>query len=238
MAFQVSPGVNISEVDLSTTIPSVSTSDAAMAFATQWGPADKITNVASEKDLASQFGKPDTNTQTNWLTAASFLAYAGSLQIVRTIGNAALNSTDDAGPGETGGNITSIAVNASGTGYAVGNLVTISGQAAGGTQAIARVTTVAGSGQVTGLALTGTGANAGTGYTTGNGVTTTKSTGSGDDALTVNIVADPITGGGQLIKNKEDLVDKLPMSHQIYQSFVEKILSPPSINTVNAIVSY
>ena len=34
-----------------------------------------------------------------------------------------------------------------------------------------------------------------------------------------------------LIKNKEDLADKLPMSHQIYQDFVEKILSPPGINT-------
>ena len=40
-----------------------------------------------------------------------------------------------------------------------------------------------------------------------------------------------------LIKNKEDLADNLPMSHQIYQSFVEKILSPPSINTVNAIIN-
>tara|TARA_Y100000593_G_scaffold93907_1_gene190560 strand:+ start:21213 stop:23288 length:2076 start_codon:yes stop_codon:yes gene_type:complete len=97
MAFQVSPGVNISEVDLSTTIPSVATSDAAMAFATQWGPADKITTVTGEKDLASQFGKPDTNTQTNWLTAASFLAYAGSLQIVRTIGSDAKNAMAGSG---------------------------------------------------------------------------------------------------------------------------------------------
>ena len=41
-----------------------------------------------------------------------------------------------------------------------------------------------------------------------------------------------------LIKNKEDLADKLPMSHQIYQDFVEKILSPPGINTINAIVNH
>ena len=99
MAFQVSPGVNISEIDLSTTIPNVSVSDAAMAAGFQWGPADKVTTVTSEKNMVDIFGKPDNETVTNWLTAASFLAYAGSLQIVRTLASGvgtSLNATDDA----------------------------------------------------------------------------------------------------------------------------------------------
>tara|TARA_Y100000310_G_scaffold99941_1_gene97804 strand:+ start:222 stop:1967 length:1746 start_codon:yes stop_codon:yes gene_type:complete len=100
MAFQVSPGVNISEVDLSTTIPNVSVSDAAMAAGFQWGPADKVTTVTSEKNMVDIFGKPDNETVTNWLTAASFLAYAGSLQIVRTLAEGtgtSLNAADNAG---------------------------------------------------------------------------------------------------------------------------------------------
>lgn len=202
MAFQVSPGVAVSEVDLSTSIPNVGVSDAAMAFATQWGPADEITTVTSERDLAIQFGKPDTNTQINWLTAASFLSYAGSLQIVRTIGSAAKNSTDDSGPGDEGGVVQTIAVNAAGSNYVVDDLITISGNLAGGTAAVAIVTSVAGTGQVTGLELTGAGTNAGSGYSTTNGVST--SGGSGNSALTVNITASTEGEQGQLIKNLAD----------------------------------
>ena len=84
MAFQVSPGVNISEVDLTNVVPPVSTSDAAFAAAFQWGPIDYIINVTSENNLAEIFGKPDADTAVNWLTASSFLSYAGSLQVVRT----------------------------------------------------------------------------------------------------------------------------------------------------------
>jgi phage tail sheath protein FI len=84
MAFQVSPGVNISEVDLTNVVPPVSTSDAAFAAAFQWGPIDYIINITSENQLAEIFGKPDSDTAINWLTAASFLSYAGSLQVVRS----------------------------------------------------------------------------------------------------------------------------------------------------------
>ena len=61
MAFQVSPGVNISEVDLTNVVPPVSTSDAAFAAAFQWGPIDYIINVTSENQLAEIFGKPDSD---------------------------------------------------------------------------------------------------------------------------------------------------------------------------------
>ena len=38
MAFQVSPGINITEKDLTTVVPNVSTNIGAVAGAYQWGP--------------------------------------------------------------------------------------------------------------------------------------------------------------------------------------------------------
>jgi hypothetical protein len=42
MAFQLSPGVNVSEVDLTTVIPSVLTTAGAFAGNFVWGPANKV----------------------------------------------------------------------------------------------------------------------------------------------------------------------------------------------------
>ena len=81
MAFQISPGVNVSEIDASLRVSPVSTSDAAIAAGFQWGPADIVTTVTGESDLAEVFGNPDADTAVNWLTAASFLAYSNSLQV-------------------------------------------------------------------------------------------------------------------------------------------------------------
>jgi len=72
MAFQISPGVNVSEVDLTTVVPSVLTTAGAFAGGFVWGPANKRITIDSEITLASKFGKPDTNTATSFFTAASF----------------------------------------------------------------------------------------------------------------------------------------------------------------------
>ena len=83
MAFQVSPGVAVKEIDLTNVIPAVSTSIGGIAGAFNWGPVEQITTVSSEKELASIFGTPDNNTFSYFLTAASFLKYAGALKVVR-----------------------------------------------------------------------------------------------------------------------------------------------------------
>ena len=85
MPFQVSPGVNVSEIDLTTAIPSVSTSVGAFAGRFQWGPALETTLVSSETDLVDQFFKPAANTYEDFFTAANFLAYSGALRLVRVI---------------------------------------------------------------------------------------------------------------------------------------------------------
>ena len=91
MAFQVSPGVNVSEIDTTTVVPAVSTSTGAIAGAFQWGPIDVLRQVSSEDELVEVYGKPDTNTYLPFFTAANFLSYSNSLFVSRA-GAATQNS--------------------------------------------------------------------------------------------------------------------------------------------------
>ena len=90
MAFQLSPGVNVSEYDLTTIVPSVGTTEGAIAGQFNWGPANTIVTISNEVELADRFGKPDANNFATWFTAANFLSYARNLKVVR-----AANSTFD-----------------------------------------------------------------------------------------------------------------------------------------------
>lgn len=92
MTFQVSPGVNTSEVDLTTVIPAVSTSSGAVAGPFDWGPVDVVRQVSNENELVQIFGKPSTNTAQTFFTAASFLAYANDLRVIRSANNATYNA--------------------------------------------------------------------------------------------------------------------------------------------------
>jgi phage tail sheath protein FI len=85
MAFQVSPGVNVSEIDLTTIVPAVSTSTAAIAGNFNWGPVEFPTLVSSETDLATVFGKPNANNYETFFTAADFLSYGNALYVSRAI---------------------------------------------------------------------------------------------------------------------------------------------------------
>lgn len=83
MAFLVSPGVNVSEIDATTVVPAVSTSTGAVAGAFQWGPIDFARLVGSEDELVQVFGKPDSTTALTFFTAANFLSYSNSLYVSR-----------------------------------------------------------------------------------------------------------------------------------------------------------
>ena len=98
MPFQVSPGVNVSEIDLTTVVPNISTSTAAFAGHFRWGPVDKIVIVDSEDTLVSQFQEPNSNTATDFFVASNFLAYSNQLFVSRTGGgNNATGSTTGVG---------------------------------------------------------------------------------------------------------------------------------------------
>jgi len=85
MAFQLSPGVNVSEIDLTTVIPSVATSIGAFVGPFAWGPASEITTISDEVRLTNTFGKPDSTNYEYWFSAANFLAYGNNLKVVRAI---------------------------------------------------------------------------------------------------------------------------------------------------------
>jgi phage tail sheath protein FI len=97
MAFQVSPGVQVKEIDLTNVVPAVSSSIGGFAGAFNWGPVEEMRTVGSEKELAAIFGTPDSVTASYFLTAASFLNYANALKVVRVATDNLNASTGSAG---------------------------------------------------------------------------------------------------------------------------------------------
>jgi hypothetical protein len=92
MAFQISPGVNVSEIDLSTIVPAVSTTTGGIAGHFRWGPVQKRVLIDNEDTLALQFGKPNSNTAADFFTASSFLGYGNQLFVVRVINESGTTS--------------------------------------------------------------------------------------------------------------------------------------------------
>ena len=93
MGFQVSPGVNVTEIDLTTIVPAVSTTEAAFAGHFRWGPVELANLVSSEEELVNTYGKPDGTNFETFFTAANFLAYGNKLYVSRATATTALNAT-------------------------------------------------------------------------------------------------------------------------------------------------
>lgn len=89
MAFSVSAGVNISEIDLTTIVPGTSTTEGAIAGVFAWGPIGVATLISNEAALAARFGKPSNLNAETWFVAADFLSYGNALLVSR-----AANTTD------------------------------------------------------------------------------------------------------------------------------------------------
>ena len=85
MAFQVSPGVLVTEKDLTNIVPAVSTSSGGIVITAQKGPIDEITTISSEQELAENFGLPNNDNFEEWFSAANFLGYGNNLKVVRPI---------------------------------------------------------------------------------------------------------------------------------------------------------
>ena len=92
MAFQLSPGVLVTERDLTDVVPAVSTTAGGYAGHFNWGPVNVVVSVDSEKTLAKQYGTPDDNTHGSFFTAANFLGYGNNLQVVRAEASGHLNA--------------------------------------------------------------------------------------------------------------------------------------------------
>ena len=97
MAFQISPGVQVKEKDLTSIIPAVSSTVAGFAGKFQWGPSEQRVTVDSENNLRSLFGDPDDNNYEHFFTAANFLGYGNNLQVVRVVDSDAKNAGSSQG---------------------------------------------------------------------------------------------------------------------------------------------
>ena len=102
MAFQVSPGVQVKEIDLSNVVPAVSSTRGAFAGIFQWGPVDEVKTVSDGQQLVDEFYKP-ANTDAgaeDFYSAESFLKYGSSLSVVR-VSTTGLSSANQSGNSST-----------------------------------------------------------------------------------------------------------------------------------------
>ena len=93
MAFQISPGVNTSEIDLTAIVPAVQTTAGGFAGQFRWGPVEQRVLISNESQLVGQFQKPNGTYFKDFFTAANFLAYSDTLHTVR-INNTGLNNAN------------------------------------------------------------------------------------------------------------------------------------------------
>ena len=94
MPYQVSPGVRVTEVDLTTIVPGAGPTAAAFAGVFRWGPVDERIVIDSETTLVNTFGKPTNLNAETFFTAANYLNYSNLLYVVR-----AANTTDSSANG-------------------------------------------------------------------------------------------------------------------------------------------
>lgn len=86
MAFYLSPLVAVQEVDLTTTVPAVATSIAAIVLRkTYKGPEKKQILITDEDNLVATFGKPTDTSYKDLLAAEGYLKYGNKLYCTRVM---------------------------------------------------------------------------------------------------------------------------------------------------------
>ncbi len=93
MAFRVSPGVTVTEKDITNVIPAVSTTRAAAVTRADWGPEEFRVLVANETEFVNLFGKPNTYNYENWLNIANYLGYGGACTVARSTTSTSMNAS-------------------------------------------------------------------------------------------------------------------------------------------------
>ena len=78
-----SPAVTVKEIDLTGTVPNVQTSTGAFVGNFGWGPVGQATLVSDETGLVTAFSAPTDDNAVDFHSAAYFLRYSNSLQVVR-----------------------------------------------------------------------------------------------------------------------------------------------------------
>jgi len=89
-----SPAIVVKELDRSGVVPNVQTTTGAFVGNFNWGPVKQATLVSNESALAETFGSPDSSNTIEFHSAAYFLRYANTMQVVREVTSAAKNAYD------------------------------------------------------------------------------------------------------------------------------------------------
>ena len=87
-----SPAVTVKEIDLTGVVPNVQTSTGAFVGNFGWGPVAEVTLVSDESGLVSRFSAPTDDNTVDFHSAAYFLRYSNSLQVVREVDSDAKNA--------------------------------------------------------------------------------------------------------------------------------------------------
>lgn len=93
MSFQVSPGSQINEIDLTTVVASVATTAGAIGGVFRWGQVGTPIQVSSETDYVTQVGKPTNFNAETWFVGADFLSFGGTLNVVRGANTTGFSNT-------------------------------------------------------------------------------------------------------------------------------------------------
>lgn len=90
--FGRAPAVFTSEIDVTNTVSSVSTTEAAIAGVYRWGPVDQRVLVNNENTYGSIFGTPTNFNPETWFSGANFLSYSDALYVSRAANTSGSNN--------------------------------------------------------------------------------------------------------------------------------------------------
>ena len=92
-----SPAVVVKEIDLTGGVPNVQSTTGAIVGNFRWGPVEHRTSIANEAQLVDTFASPDTVNTIDFHSAAYFLRYSSSMQVVREVTSVAKNAVSTTG---------------------------------------------------------------------------------------------------------------------------------------------
>jgi hypothetical protein len=162
MAILRSPGVVVRELDLTNGRADIANNNIA-GFAAPFtkGEIGEPQTVTSEADLIRFYGEPSANNAEYWLSATNYLAYGGTLSVVRTDSTNLKNAVARVGSSVSAVTVSNPALNGK---YVSAPAVTFSGGGGSGAAAVANINS---EGRVTEIVVTDTGS----GYSSAPNVT-------------------------------------------------------------------
>lgn len=115
----LSPGIELKETTVQSTVVRNATGRAALVGKFQWGPAFQVTQITNEVELVDLFGGPNNITADYFMSGMNFLQYGNDLRTVRVVNR---EFAKNASP--VAGNIESTIATA-GSNYSVGDTIQV-----------------------------------------------------------------------------------------------------------------